>query len=197
MSIPVNTGNATVTYEGNGTTSLFAIPFAFATAGEIAVYVNEAPAAGVTVFGAGDPFGGTASFAAAPAIGDVLHIRRLQTAHVSSNDTTARTLVDKLVAGDGIQITEQNDGGDETLQIAVIDGLIPPGLVSSYAGSTAPAGWLFCDGAAISRENFAALFAVIGTTYGAGTGPIPSTCRICVAVLLLAGTIWAVRWPGG
>lgn len=44
------------------------------------------------------------------------------------------------------------------------------GTVKAFAGSTPPDGWLFCDGAQISRTTYAALFAVIGTTYGAGDG---------------------------
>jgi microcystin-dependent protein len=39
-----------------------------------------------------------------------------------------------------------------------------------YAGATPPTGWLACDGAAVSRSTYAALFALIGTTYGAGDG---------------------------
>jgi len=35
---------------------------------------------------------------------------------------------------------------------------------------TAPAGWLLCRGQAIDREEYAALFEAIGTTYGAGDG---------------------------
>ena len=50
-----------------------------------------------------------------------------------------------------------------------IDAYIP-GVVQLYAGSTAPSGWLICNGQAISRTTYAALFAVIGTTYGAGDG---------------------------
>lgn len=46
----------------------------------------------------------------------------------------------------------------------------PIGALLAYAGSTAPLGWLMCDGAAVSRTTYAALFAVIGTTYGAGNG---------------------------
>lgn len=44
------------------------------------------------------------------------------------------------------------------------------GGVQAFAGSAAPAGWLKCNGAAISRTAYADLFAVIGTTYGAGDG---------------------------
>lgn len=44
------------------------------------------------------------------------------------------------------------------------------GMVTAFAGTTAPAGWLKCDGSAISRTTYVALFNVIGTTYGAGDG---------------------------
>jgi phage-related tail fiber protein len=48
------------------------------------------------------------------------------------------------------------------------DRLSPAGLVAYYARSTAPAGWLKANGAAVSRTAYAALFAAIGTTFGPG-----------------------------
>lgn len=47
---------------------------------------------------------------------------------------------------------------------------IPPGVILEYAGAAAPTGWLLCDGAAVSRATYAALFAIIGTTHGTGDG---------------------------
>ena len=44
----------------------------------------------------------------------------------------------------------------------------PAGVISIYAGSTAPEGWLICDGSAVSRTTYSSLFTAIGTTYGAG-----------------------------
>lgn len=49
-------------------------------------------------------------------------------------------------------------------------GVIPTGGIAPYAGSSAPSGWLLCDGAAVSRTTYAALFAVVSTTYGVGDG---------------------------
>lgn len=46
----------------------------------------------------------------------------------------------------------------------------PIGAVMDYAGATAPVGWLFCYGQAVSRATYAALFTAISTTYGAGDG---------------------------
>ena len=43
-------------------------------------------------------------------------------------------------------------------------------MISLFAGATPPAGYLVCDGSAVSRETYSALFAVIGTVYGAGDG---------------------------
>lgn len=44
------------------------------------------------------------------------------------------------------------------------------GTIVAFAGLAPPRGWLVADGAAVSRETHAALFAAIGTTYGAGDG---------------------------
>lgn len=46
----------------------------------------------------------------------------------------------------------------------------PTGSVMSYAGAVAPSGWLLCDGSAVSRTDYAALFDVLGAAYGAGNG---------------------------
>lgn len=47
----------------------------------------------------------------------------------------------------------------------------PVGTILAFAGNGAiPDGYLMCDGAAVNRIDYADLFAVIGTTYGAGDG---------------------------
>ena len=46
----------------------------------------------------------------------------------------------------------------------------PTGVISAYGGSSAPSGWLMCDGAAVSRTTYSDLFTAISTTYGAGDG---------------------------
>jgi hypothetical protein len=47
---------------------------------------------------------------------------------------------------------------------------LPPGVTLPYGGSSAPSGYLLCDGSAISRTTYAALFAILSTTYGVGDG---------------------------
>lgn len=46
----------------------------------------------------------------------------------------------------------------------------PVGVVQVFAGDTAPAQWLFCNGQLVSRTVYSKLFAVIQTTYGVGDG---------------------------
>lgn len=54
--------------------------------------------------------------------------------------------------------------------ITGVTGSTPTGGVIAFAGSTAPTGWLLCDGSAVSRTTYASLFAVIGTSHGSGNG---------------------------
>lgn len=56
------------------------------------------------------------------------------------------------------------------LAAAVQEALTPSGSVLAFAGSSAPSGYLLCNGSAVSRSTYAALFAVIGITHGQGDG---------------------------
>ena len=53
--------------------------------------------------------------------------------------------------------------------ITGIEG-IPTATIVPWSESSVPSGFLECDGAAVSRTTYAALFAIVGTTYGAGDG---------------------------
>lgn len=44
------------------------------------------------------------------------------------------------------------------------------GVVVPYGGSAAPSGWLLCNGAAVSRATYSALFSITGTAFGTGDG---------------------------
>lgn len=48
--------------------------------------------------------------------------------------------------------------------------LVPVGTVIAKASTSVPTGYLLCDGSPVSREDYAALFAEIGTTFGVGNG---------------------------
>ncbi|MEL0207667.1 MAG: tail fiber protein [Gammaproteobacteria bacterium] len=57
------------------------------------------------------------------------------------------------------------DGGDLT----GIEG-IPTATIIPWSDTSVPTGYLECDGAAVSRTTYAALYAIVGDTYGSGDG---------------------------
>ena len=44
------------------------------------------------------------------------------------------------------------------------------GMISAFASSSAPSGWLECNGQAVSRSTYSKLYSAIGTRFGAGNG---------------------------
>jgi len=47
---------------------------------------------------------------------------------------------------------------------------IPTATIVPWSSASVPTGFLECNGAAVSRSTYSALFAIVGTTYGAGDG---------------------------
>jgi len=43
---------------------------------------------------------------------------------------------------------------------------VPAGVVAPFAGSSAPDGWLLCNGADVYKASYPDLYSVLGTTYG-------------------------------
>ena len=77
---------------------------------------------------------------------------------------------------DGLKTTTpaatSNDTSVATTEFVrhAVDSSVPSGAVMYFAMQAAPAGWLKADGSAVSRTQYPALFAAIGTTFGAGNG---------------------------
>lgn len=57
---------------------------------------------------------------------------------------------------------------ERTGGVSLTSAQLPVGSVIGYGSSVIPAGFLLCDGSAVSRTDYAALFAVIGEDFGAG-----------------------------
>ena len=72
----------------------------------------------------------------------------------------------------GFRATNMAPGVNPTdaATVAQASGGSPVGAVMDFAGASAPSGWVLCYGQALSRSVYSELFAVIGTTYGAGDG---------------------------
>lgn len=75
--------------------------------------------------------------------------------------------VTSVTGGNNVSV---NSVGSPTQNLTISFNL--PGMVVPYAGldSKVPEGWLFCNGQAVSRSTYSALFGVISTTYGPGDG---------------------------
>jgi microcystin-dependent protein len=87
------------------------------------------------------------------------------------------TVVDGEVQGDNLILLTRDgtpiDAGNVRGQkgdTGEVGQPVHTGIISMYGGNTAPAGYLLCDGALVSRVTYAALFAEIGTIWGAGDG---------------------------
>lgn len=76
--------------------------------------------------------------------------------------------IDFLAGGKGIAFgkTATQEGFE-----CAMDVFIQPwaGVIQMFAGATAPAGWLFCDGSEVAAADYPLLYAVIGDTYGAAS----------------------------
>lgn len=52
--------------------------------------------------------------------------------------------------------------------VTIVTRRVPAGTITMYGASSAPGGWLLCNGQTVSQTTYANLFAVIGTTYNTG-----------------------------
>lgn len=93
---------------------------------------------------------------------------------VSGNATLSSTTNLGTVNIAGVATTQAISVVGSSLNISstTSTNFLPVGTIIMYAAAppNSPDGWLYCIGAAVSRTQFAALFALIGTTYGAGDG---------------------------
>ena len=90
---------------------------------------------------------------------------------LTSSGTLAVTgafTLDGATGTSGQVMTSAGSGNTPTWENKV-DGVLA-GFIQMYGAASAPTGWLLCNGAAVSRSTYATLFALIGTTYGAGDG---------------------------
>jgi microcystin-dependent protein len=91
----------------------------------------------------------------------------LSTSSVESGGDVVGTTATQTLTNKTISL----EAADNTItgRLASTNGGIPAGVISQYAGATAPAGYLLCQGQSISTTTFAGLFAAIGYNYG-GSG---------------------------
>lgn len=71
---------------------------------------------------------------------------------------------------DAGKFNENFDALEQSIDAIPTTPSVPVGTLMMYAAETAPVGYLLADGSAVSRVTYSDLFAVIGTTFGAGDG---------------------------
>ena len=86
---------------------------------------------------------------------------------LQSPSTVAANIVYNLPSTDGESGNVLQTNGAGSLSFG---NAMPVGAVIPFAGSGDLSGWRYCNGQAVDRTTYSALFAVIGTTYGAGDG---------------------------
>ena len=116
----------------------------------------------------------------------------LDIARLAANSITAAKLTDSYLTGiaDGSitetklasgAVTEAKVASNAVTSAKINNGAVtkakietqsqfPAGTVAYFPMSSAPTGWLKCNGSTISRSSYPDLFAAIGTAYGAGNG---------------------------
>lgn len=117
---------------------------------------------------------------------DVITMVRRRTEHLGQMDYVSDTNIptgfkrynttnNKFEGYDGSVWTKLgfHNAIDDHIANASIHASFPPGFIVPYGGTATPVppdGWLVCDGTAKSRTTYAALFTVVGVTFGAGDG---------------------------
>lgn len=94
-------------------------------------------------------------------------IADIGTAEISDSAVTTAKVADSAITGAKVSSTFDISSKTVVLPASVAT---PAGAVMAFAMNSAPSGWLACNGSNVSRTTYAALFAAIGTTYGAGDG---------------------------
>ena len=129
------------------------------------------------------------------------------TAYVKNNlvnyvttNTTQTISGDKSFTGTVTAVTQT--AGDNSTKVATTAYVenavsarsgVPTGSILPYGGSSAPTGFLLCDGSAVSRTTYADLYAVIGDTYGSGDGSTTFNLpNLSTAVLPSSSTVSVV-----
>ena len=93
---------------------------------------------------------------------------------VTSSTGTGSVVLSASPALTGTPTAPTAAAGTSTTQVAttayVLQNGVPTGAVFWFGASTAPSGFLICNGASLSTTTYAALFAIIGYTYGGSGG---------------------------
>ncbi len=84
-----------------------------------------------------------------------------------------------------------------TTQFGIYGGIAPVGSMLAYASTTAPVGWLLCDGSSLLRTAYPQLFQVIGIAYGSADGTHFTLPNLSGRTPVMASTTANIGQTGG
>ena len=143
------------TITGNGGTS-YTLQQSVGSALDVAVFVNNTRQEPTTAYSAS---------------GTTLNM----TGAVNSSDHFYVIFLSKAITTTGLPVdavgtANINDGAITSAKLNSSVTLIPTGMIAPFGMSTAPTGWLECNGSAVSRTTYSDLFSAVGTSHGTGDG---------------------------
>ncbi len=94
----------------------------------------------------------------------------INTTQLGTENLQAGAVDDTILASSSVSTAKVQSAAITLAKLAadVTAFLIPTGAEIGFGGTVAPTGWLMCDGSAVSRATYSALFGVIGTKHGSG-----------------------------
>jgi hypothetical protein len=101
---------------------------------------------------------------------------------------TGATIGWEAVRGDGVGIVGAGTVGASQLTSLLSQSLVPTGTILDFAGTSAPTGFLVCNGAQYSQSTYAPLYAVCGSRWNTG---VVTGGNFCVPNLLDTSTMGA------
>lgn len=169
QKISVATGDARYALLSSQVANAQTQPYtAFTTTGATGAFVLT-PSPAIAAYAANQRF--RVKFHAVGNGSDTLAVSGLAAKSLKQYDSTGTKVAPVLAANQLVDV--EYDGADfvllDPLPVASISGL-QAGEVAFFARNTTPTGYLKANGAAVSRSTYAALFTVIGTTFGVGDG---------------------------
>lgn len=110
-------------------------------------------------------------------IENFINVEGLSAENIQDNSITAaelqvNTVTEPILAANAISTNKIQDAAVTLQKLAAdVQALFTPvGSISAYGGDVAPSGYFLCDGTAISRATYSALFTLVGVRFGSGNG---------------------------
>lgn len=96
----------------------------------------------------------------------------IQDNSIGPSELQTNSITTDKIANNAVTTNKIADGAVTLAKLAanIIELIGTPGEIAAYGGDAAPAGWLLCDGSAVSRSTYSVLYSTVGDRFGNGDG---------------------------